>query len=202
MATINEKVYLDKLRACWIGKNIGGTIGAPYEGRRQLLSVTDFSKDFDAGPLPNDDLDLQLVWLRALEERGVKNFHANTLAEYWTDWIAPNWNEYGIAKTNLRAGLLPPMSGEVDNEKWKTSNGAWIRSELWAGLFPGATDLAARYAIYDACVDHGISDGTAAEVFTATLQSAAYFENDISVFEIGYNRVPPGMRQVSCSLRR
>lgn len=191
MIKFNHDTYLDKLHACWLGKNIGGTIGAPYEGSRgPMLDVQGFTTR-PGEPLPNDDLDLQLVWLAAMEEVGPQKLDANLLAEYWLDWIPPHWNEYGIAKTNLRLGLLPPMSGEVDNEKWKTSNGAWIRSEVWAGLSPAAVDGAIRYAVMDATVDHGISEGTYAEIFTAALQSAAYVESDIrSLLEIALSKIP------------
>ena len=141
MFSLNREEYLDKLHACWLGKNIGGTMGAPYEGSRAYIDIQGFSTE-SGEPLPNDDLDLQLVWLCAMEDVGPTHLNANVLSEYWLDWIPPHWNEYGICKTNLRMGLLPPMSGEVDNEKWKTSNGAWIRSEIWASLAPGAPDVA------------------------------------------------------------
>lgn len=179
MLKFNKKEYLDKLHACWIGKNIGGTMGGPFEGTRTPLNIDGFVTKGNE-PLPNDDLDLQLVWLNAMEQAGPKNFSANVLADYWLDWIPPHWNEYGICKTNLRMGLLPPMSGEVDNEKWKTSNGAWIRSEIWASLAPGAPDIAVKYAAMDAMLDHGISEGVVAEIFTACMQSLAYIESDIN----------------------
>ena len=175
---INREKYLDKLHACWLGKSIGGTLGAPYEGRKEFLDVKGFTTKFGE-PLPNDDLDLQLVWLCALEREGVNNMNSNVLAEYWLGWIAPHWNEYGIAKTNLALGILPPMSGEIDNDKWKTSNGAWIRSEIWAALTPGVADLAVKYAIMDATVDHGINEGTYAEMYTAALESLAYVYDDL-----------------------
>lgn len=178
MIKLNKKEYLDKLHACWLGKNIGGTMGAPYEGARWYLDISGFATK-GGEPSPNDDLDLQLVWLCAMEEVGAERFDANVLAEYWLDWIPPHWNEYGICKTNLRLGLLPPMSGEVDNEKWKTSNGAWIRSEIWASLAPGVPDVAVKYATMDAMVDHGISEGACAEIFTACLESLAYIESDL-----------------------
>ena len=190
MIKLNKEEYLDKLHACWLGKNIGGTLGAPYEGNRAFLDVKSFNTP-EGEPLPNDDLDLQLVWLIALERTGVKAFSTNTLAEYWLDWICPHWNEYGLAKTNLKAGLLPPMSGEVDNDKWKTSNGAWIRSEIWAALAPGMIDVAIKYATMDGMVDHGVSEGTVAEIFTATLQSAAYVESDIlKLINLGLSKIP------------
>ncbi|MBQ8409584.1 MAG: ADP-ribosylglycohydrolase family protein [Clostridia bacterium] len=190
MLKLNKAEYLDKLHACWLGKNIGGTMGAPYEGVRSDLDISGFATDFGA-PLPNDDLDLQLVWLCAMEDVGAERLNANVLAEYWLDWIPPHWNEYGICKTNLRLGLLPPMSGELDNEKWKTSNGAWIRSEIWAALAPGMPDVAIKYAVCDAMVDHGVSEGTCAEIFTASLQSLAYIESDIrKLIESALQKIP------------
>lgn len=178
MLKINKNEYLDKLHACWLGKNIGGTLGAPYEGTRGFYDVKGF--DSPSGePLPNDDLDLQLVWLCAMEEVGPKHFDANILAEYWLDWLPPHWNEYGICKTNLQLGLLAPMCGEVDNDRWKRSNGAWIRSEVWAGMAPGVPDVAVKYAVMDAMIDHGVSEGVYAEIFTASMESLAYVESDI-----------------------
>ena len=31
--------YKDKVRACWLGKNIGGTLGAPFEGFRGVYDL-------------------------------------------------------------------------------------------------------------------------------------------------------------------
>ena len=31
--------YLDKVYGCWLGKCIVGTVGAPYEGMKQLLHL-------------------------------------------------------------------------------------------------------------------------------------------------------------------
>ena len=190
MLKLNKQIYMDKLRACWLGKNIGGTLGAPYEGSRAYRDVRGFVTK-SGEPLPNDDLDLQLAWLVAMERVGAKYLDTNALADYWLAWLPPHWNEYGTCKTNLRLGLLPPMSGEVDNDKWKTSNGAWIRSELWASLCPGISDLAIRYAVADGMVDHGLAEGTHAEVFTATLQSLAYVESDIRrLLDAALSKIP------------
>ncbi len=194
MIKLNHATYMDKLRACWIGKNIGGTLGAPFEGKKDLLHIEGFTTPCGE-PIPNDDLDLQLVWLCAMEREGAKYVNANKLADYWLEWITPHWNEYGISKTNLRLGLLPPMSGETDNERWRTSNGAWIRSEIWAGLAPGVIDVAMSYAMADAMVDHGVSEGTYAELFTVVLQSMAYCESNIrALLEIALSKIPASCR--------
>ena len=175
---ISKEELRNKILGCWIGKNIGGTMGAPYEGMQQLNDISGFSSP-KGEPLPNDDLDLQLVWLKAMQDVGPKIMSANVLADYWLTYITPHWNEYGIGKSNLEMGFLPPLSGEFNNEQWKNSNGAWIRSEIWACLAPGVPDVAVKYAIMDASVDHGLSEGTYAEMFTASLESHAFFESDI-----------------------
>lgn len=174
----NREEIKDKILACWIGKNIGGTIGTPFEGTREILDVKGFTSP-KGEPLPNDDLDLQLVWLTAMEQVGPHRLSAIDLSDYWISYIPPHWNEYGVGKSNLKLGLLPPLSGECSNAEWKNSNGAWIRSEVWACMAPGFPGIAVKYAIMDACIDHGISEGTYAEIFTAALQSMAFYESDI-----------------------
>ena len=87
-------------------------------------------------------------------------------------------NSYGVGKVNMKLGIMPPLSGEYNNANWKTGNGAWIRSEIWACLARGNPLLAAQFAWSDACVDHGCTDGTFAEIFAATLESAAFIEKD------------------------
>ena len=187
---INKNWYYDRVYACWLGKNIGGTIGAPYEGTKEMLDVKGFTTK-PGEPLPNDDLDLQLLWLWIIEWEGFKAVNQNLLAEYWVDWIPPHWNEYGIARANLKAGLMPPLSGEIENQRWQTSNGAWIRSEIWAVLFPFCGDVAMKYASMDAMVDHGISEGTYAEIFTAAIQSGALLGKDMmSIIKNALTKIP------------
>ena len=54
---INRKLYRDKVHACWIGKNIGGTMGGPFEGKPDLQDIHGYTTP-KGEPLPNDDLDL------------------------------------------------------------------------------------------------------------------------------------------------
>jgi ADP-ribosylglycohydrolase len=185
---INEQEFYDKVYACWLGKSIGGTLGMPYEGQRETHNLT-FYQPIPKEPVPNDDLDLQLLWLKALEENG-PNINAHTLAQYWLKYVVVDWNEYGIGKNNIKKGILPPLSGHFNNP-WRDSNGAWIRSEIWACLFPRVPSLAAKYAFEDACVDHGVAEGTYAEVFMAVLESAAFVIKDRDeLLKIAFSYIP------------
>lgn len=194
MNSINVEEYRDKVLGCWTGKNIGGTLGAPFEGIREVQNVSFYTQDLKGEPEPNDDLDLQLIWLLAAEENGIYHLNERILGEYWLSHITGPWNEYGVCKGNIRNGLYPPLSGSCNNDTWKYSNGAWIRSEIWACIFPGAPDEAAQFAYYDSCCDH-CGEGIYAEIFTASIESAAFFISDIrSLIKIGLARIPADCR--------
>ena len=194
MIKFNRERLYDKIYACWIGKNIGGTMGTPYEGSRALNDISGFVTP-PGEPLPNDDLDLQLVWLRAMDEVGIDKVDSKVLGEYWMSYVGPCWNEYGVCKANMATGILPPLSGELHNEEWKHSNGAWIRTEIWASVFPGDPENAIRYAFEDACVDHGFGEGSYAAIFVAAMESAAFIIDDIhTLIRIGLSKIPTDCR--------
>ena len=194
MIRFNKVSLQDKIKACWIGKNLGGTIGGPYECSREILDIKGFvTKEGEV--IPNDDLDLQLIWLKAMEERGPKAVDEKVLGEYWLQYVMPNWNEYGVGKSNMREGFIPPLAGELNNTRWKHSNGAWIRTEVWACLYPGLPEKAIEYAYADACVDHGFGEGTYAAIFVAALESAAFIFHDINqLLNIGLSKIPTDCR--------
>lgn len=191
---INENDFRDKVYACWLGKNIGGTLGMPFEGDTNIHDINFYTKLKEGEPAANDDLDLQILWLKAMQENDA-HVDAFTLGEYWLKYVPVNWNEYGIGKANMRLGLKPPVSGEFNNARWKHSNGAWIRSEIWACLFPGNPMMAVKMAREDACVDHGMAEGTYAEIFTASIESAAFLESDRdSLISFGLSMIPADCR--------
>ena len=181
--------YKDKVMGCWAGKNIGGVVGAPFEGKRQENHIDFYvQQDLKDNPPPNDDLDLQRVWLNAVEKYG-RAVNASLLGDYWLSYIIPDWVEYGAGKNNLRMGIQPPMSGAMGNP-YRNSCGCFIRSELWACLAPGQPELAARYAYEDAVVDHA-QEGLYGEIFTAAMESAAFVESDRdTLVEIGLSYIP------------
>ena len=190
MAQIQYSEYLDKVRGCWAGKNIGGTLGAPMEGNMAMNDVTFYTQELNGVPAPNDDLDMQLIWLAAVEIHGLDAITPRLLGEYWDHSVIAPCSEYAVCKMNINNGVMPPLSGAINNERYKYGNGAWIRSEIWACLCPGAPDEAIKYAYIDSCADH-CEEGIWAEMFTAALQSAAFVENDIrKLIEIALSKIP------------
>jgi len=192
---LNAEAYKDKVRGCWLGKNIGGTLGAPFECKRGVWDIDYYTQDMSGGAWPNDDLDLQLVWLCAAERYG-RSVNAEILGEYWLTYVVADWSEYGAGKNNLRKGLLPPLSGWYHNHN-RDSCGCFIRSEIWACLHPGNPAEAVKYAYEDAIVDHS-NEGVYAEIFCAAVQSAAFAENGRdTLIQIGLSYTPE-----DCGVRR
>lgn len=185
---MNFETYKNKVQACWLGKNIGGTLGAPFECNRGVVDLDYYTHDLKLGVLPNDDLELQLVWLNAAERYG-KEVNAKILGEYWLSYITAEISEYGTGMNNMKAGICPPLSGWYHNHN-KDSNGAFIRSEIWACLAPGHPEIATRYAREDAIVDHA-DEGLYGELFCAAVESAAFCESDMhKLVEIGLSYIP------------
>jgi len=180
-----------KISGCFNGKNIGGTLGAPFECLRQINDVNFYvQKNIDKNPPPNDDLDLQIVWLNAAMRFGAEIDH-NVLSEYWLAYIYPRWSEYGTAKANLSRGISAGISGRLENA-YGESCGSFIRSEIWACLAPGHPEIASVYAYYDSSVDH-YGEGVYGEVFCAAAESAAFCSDDIEeIIETGLSYIPEG----------
>lgn len=183
---MNKFTLLDQIMGCWIGKGIGGTLGMPFEGCSGPLDVAvDQMAD---QMLPNDDLDLQLLWIRVLEQRGPATRSAD-LARAAADHYACYPDEYGIACWNTQRGLLPPVTG-LHNNWFGDGMGGAIRSEIWACLAAGRPRLAAALAREDALVDHH-GDGVWGEMFLAALESDLFASRDLlAAIRTGLEAIP------------
>lgn len=173
---IASSLYHDRILGLWQGKFIGGTLGAPIEGVKDIQTF-DESLSLPTALTENDDTDLQILWLHALQEHGV-HLTAHDLVREWREHMRGPWNEYGIAWANWERGISPPDSGQVSNWFWGEGMGCPIRAEIWGAICPGAPGLAARYAAMDGSLDH-VGSSIEAEKFISALVAASFFETDL-----------------------
>ena len=170
MRQLDFSIYQDKVLAAWLGKSIGGTIGAYLENHKELKHLNADELWPEKIP-PNDDLDIQLVWLEAMQEKGCWLDHDDLVA-YWQDRCWYNFAEYGFFLHNVQRGIMPPLSGYWNNDFFRESEGCPIRSDIWGLVSPGNPELAARMAELDGGLDHaGFSVG--AEMFYAAMSAQA-----------------------------
>ncbi|MCX7805376.1 MAG: ADP-ribosylglycohydrolase family protein, partial [Planctomycetota bacterium] len=186
--------YRDMLMGCWTGKNIGSTLGLPLEAKRGVFDLRFYEQGAGQGPAGNDDLDVHLIHLVALEKYG-RNLNAEIISEYWLDYVVADWDVFGVAKAHLRMGIPPPLSGLLNNFEKNCVSGM-IMTELWACVAPGNPDVAVRFAYEDTSKLHGVNtDGLYAALFTAALESAAFAEKDLdTLIAIGLSYVPEDCR--------
>ncbi len=171
MQTIPYDVYLDKIYGCFLGKTVIGTLGAPYEGIKMPLELP-FSPDMINTMLPNDDLDLQVLWLDVAEKYG-KDFTATQLLERFCTHCDYSPGEYAVMRKNFARGIYPPASGSFSNDFYRSGMGCPIRSEIWACLSPLDPAAAVDYSLRDGILDH-VDDSVYAEMFLAALESLCF----------------------------
>lgn len=189
---MDEKIFRQKVMGCWLGKAVGGTLGQPYEGCDGPCNL-DFYDPVPTDMVPNDDLDLQVLWCCVLAKEDNPVVDRKLFSGAWLKHVGFPWDEYGIAIRNLRMGIPAPYSGIYDNF-FKDGLGAAIRSELWACFAPGDPALAAKYAYEDACVDH-YGDGLYAAQFWAAAESCAFVERDLNrIIDAGLSVIPADCR--------
>lgn len=164
-------VLLDKIHAGWLGKSIGGAIGAPVENHKRFIASR-AELIWPETLLPNDDLDIQLVWLEAMQERGLF-LQRTDLEEMWQERCEYNFCEYGMFLNNLERGIHSPVSGAWNNDFFRESEGCPIRSEIWGMVCAGNVKLAAQYARMDGELDHA-DFSVEVEMFLAATAAAAF----------------------------
>ncbi len=60
LVQINQAEFRDRIFACWMGKNIGGTLGMPFEGKKEPQEISYYTNLKPGEPAANDDLDRSL----------------------------------------------------------------------------------------------------------------------------------------------
>ncbi len=190
MAAMDKETYFDKAFGCWLGKCVCGSIGAPLEGRKELFDY-EFKEDYLKIVLPNDDLELQVLWLDLMERLGPE-IDSDDLAKAFCETVKYNPGEYAYFKRNWRRGIHPPLSGVYNNRYYHQGMGCAIRAEIWACLAAGDPALAARICVKDACLDHS-AESIYSEQFVAAAEAQAFIDDDLtSVIEAGLAQIPAG----------
>jgi ADP-ribosylglycohydrolase len=178
-----------RILGCWLGKSIGGTLGLPAEGHMDRLHFSFYDPVPTIAP-PNDDLELQLVWLHLLETLKDGTLTQQHFAAAWLSHLHYMWDEYGRCRWNLRRGVPAAAAGTFENH-FASGMGSPIRSEIWACLFLGDPASAAYYAALDASLDHGV-EGIAGEVLFSVMQSLVAAGSSVAdAIGEALTRIPP-----------
>ena len=192
MNKITYATYLDKVYGCFLGKTVIGTLGAPYEGIKMPLELP-FKEEMVNTMLPNDDLDLQVLWLDVAEKYG-EAFTSDQLLDRFVNYCDYSPGEYAVMRKNWTRGIHTPASGAFSNDFYISGMGCPIRSEIWACLAPLNPAEAADYATRDGILDHW-GESVYGERFFAALESAAFGVDETTcdlyaLIDVGLSVIP------------
>jgi len=187
------KEYLDKMKAGWIGQIIGVSWGAPTEGKFKTIippeKVPPFTEDLVNNAFGQDDLYVEMTFLRTLEQYGfdvpIRQAGIDFANSEYRLWVA---NAAG--RTNLRKGIAPPDSS---HPKFHNSAGAidyQIEADYSGLIAPGMFEIPiALGEKFGRLMNYG--DGVYAGQFMGCMYAEAFFEkNVIKLIEAGLKCIP------------
>ncbi len=204
---ITKEKLLDKLYGFWIGQMAGNYMGFPFEnvyveeanpvlvdriytwedaGDDLRLNHRDHRSFFPIiaglleGAPSDDDTDIELVTLHAVEKYGLDITHEE-IGDAWKTHINRRiWVANRTARNLMSQGFMPPDTGRKEfNHNWFQIDPQLV-NEIWAAFYPGMTKRAAERSAWGARItndDWGIHPTIAYGV----MYSAAFFEDDVEI---------------------
>lgn len=159
--------------AVW-GAIIGATAGAFQRGRDQLRKVNFYE------PIPHQMASSEILdtwWVWTDHYRQSKPPAALGESFLWGVNYLTEETAFGVR--NIKAGISAPMAGSFQNPVSQGSQ-AFGRTAVW-GLLCATADETARYAYFDASIDH---DGLALDLTVATAVLVSLAQNVNTVDEL------------------
>jgi hypothetical protein len=178
MRTLPLAVYQDKLAGAWVGQMVGVAYGAPYEFRSQGAidegEYRAWQPEFIANAIEQDDLYVEMTWLRCLEEHGLDVTPAQAGAAFAATQF-PLWHANAAGRDNVRKGILPPASGQPEHNPHWADIDYQIEADALGILCPGLPQEANRLGgVFGRVMNSG--DGLYGGLFMQGMYCAAYFE--------------------------
>jgi ADP-ribosylglycohydrolase len=168
----------EKTWAGWMGQLAGGAFGTAIEGYtgQRISDVYGDVRSYVTKPeTMNDDVVYELALLDAFEHDG-RGLTSRDIADEWLRQITFGWSAEWIAIQNLRAGLMPPDSGNFRNP-YSDWIGVQMRGMICGMLAPGRPLEAVRLAHLDGVVSHA-ANGVYGGMYAAALTALSYVRDD------------------------
>lgn len=172
--------YINRMTAGWIGQMAGVGWGAPTEFRFNGRMVP-------AGALPEwkpeyinqfwqDDLYVEMTFLRSLEERGWDVSHKQAGIDFARSEY-PLWHANSRGRRNLRTGIAPPDSGHPQFNEHADDIDYQIEADYSGLIAPGMPNVPiALGETFGRLVNYG--DGIYGGQFVGGMYAAAFFERE------------------------
>jgi hypothetical protein len=190
---ISVKQYRDKMKAGWIGQIFGVSWGFATEGKFKTIIPADkvppFKEDFVNEAFDQDDLYVEMTFLRTLEQYGfdapIRQAGIDFANSEYRLWVA---NAAG--RSNLRKGIAPPDSSHPQFHRSAGAIDYQIEADYSGLIAPGMLDIPIRLGgRFGRLMNYG--DGVYAGQFVGCMYAEAFFETDIlKIIQAGLGCIP------------
>jgi len=200
--SLSIEVYLDKAKGAWAGQMIGVTQGAKYEfqsnGKPILDEIQPWSPERVADAINQDDCYVEMTFLKALEDHGLGITPAQAgLAFGESKYELWHANKFG--RNNIRAGILPPLSGHPTYNAHADDIDFQIEADLFGIVSPGLPHESNKLCdVFGHVMNYG--DGVYGGMFVSGMYAAAFFEDtDVrKVIDAGLACIPKESQYHKC----
>jgi hypothetical protein len=194
--------YLDKAKGAWAGQMIGVTYGAPYEfqsnGKPITTPIPPWKPEVVKESIDQDDCYVEMTFLKALEEHGLDITYTQA-GQAFGESKYELWHANKQGRNNIRAGILPPLSGHPDFNVHADDIDFQIESDLFGILCPGLPHESMRLCnLFGHIMNYG--DGVYGGMFFSGMYAAAFFEDsDVrKVIDAGLACIPKDSQYYKC----
>ncbi len=201
--TISVDEYCDKMKAAWVGQMVGVAWATPTEFQfvdviipedkapkwaGDLLHVRGDGK-VAVGAYENDDLYVEMVFLKTLEDYGI-DASIRQAGINFANTKFPLWAANSAGRNNLRAGIAPPDSSHPKFNTCPNDIDYQIEADYAGIIAPGCPQEAVRLGnIFGRLMNYG--DGVWAGQFVGALYAEAFFTTDIDkLLDVGLSAIP------------
>ncbi len=201
---ISRAELLKKLSGFWIGQLVGNYMGFPFENvyqsepipflvdryytykddasirmnRNDLRGFVPILAAAFEGAFSDDDTDIELVTLHAVEKYGLDITYPEITQMWKTHINRKIWVANRTARTLMDRGLIPPATGKKENNSNWFQIDPQLVNEIWSAFYPGMTKKAAGRALWGARITND-DWGTHPTIAYAVIYSASFFETDV-----------------------
>lgn len=186
--------YRDKMKAGWLGQMIGVEWGLPTEFRYQGSTIPDaevpaWKPGMINGSFGNDDLFVEMTFLRTLERHGMDVTPRQAGIDFANanyGLCAANW----AGRDNLRRGIAPPDSGHPKLNSCADDIDYQIESDYAGLISPGLPQRTIELSrLFGTLVNSG--DGVWAGAFMGGMYAEAFFTRDVdAIVDAGLACIP------------
>jgi len=200
--TLTVDEYLDRCKGAWAGQMIGVTYGEPYEFQSNGAPITRDLLPWKPTRVKNaiheDDCYVEMTFLKAIEEHGLDITYAQAGEAFGASQYEL-WHANKVGRNNVRAGIMPPLSGHPDFNSHADDIDFQIESDLFGILSPGLPWESNRLCnVFGHIMNYG--DGVYGGMFVSGMYAAAFFEHNdvVKVIRAGLACIPEESQYHAC----